>query len=57
MVADIQSLAADKVAGIVVSPVDTAAIAPELQHAMEVGIYVSTVVASPATSSSTLRNT
>ena len=50
MVADIQALAADKVAGIVVSPVDPAAIAPELQRAMQVGTYVSTVVAPPATS-------
>lgn len=50
MIADVEAMRADRVGGIVVSPVDPAALATSLQRAMWSGTYVSTVVAPPATS-------
>ena len=50
MIADVEALHAAQVGGIVVSPVDPAALAISLQRAMWSGTYVSTVVAPPATS-------
>ncbi|WP_244420677.1 substrate-binding domain-containing protein [Mesorhizobium japonicum] len=50
MISDVEALRAERVGGIVVSPVDPAALAPSLQKAMWSGTYVSTVVAPPATS-------
>lgn len=50
MLADVDAMRAGQVGAIVVSPVDPAALAPALQMAIWSGIYVSTVVAPPATS-------
>ena len=50
MVADVEALRDAQVGGIVLSPVNPAALAPGLQKAIWSGIYVSTVVAPPATS-------
>ena len=50
MIADVEVLRAALVGGIVVSPVDPAALAASLQRAIWSGTYVSTVVAPPATS-------
>lgn len=50
MIADVETMRSDQVGGIVVSPVDAAALAPALQNAIWSGTYVSTVVAPPATS-------
>jgi ribose transport system substrate-binding protein len=50
MLADVDAMRAGQVGAIVVSPVDPAALAPALQMAIWSGVYVSTVVAPPATS-------
>jgi ribose transport system substrate-binding protein len=50
MVADDEAMRAQGIGGIIVSPVDPAALRPVLQKAIWSGNYVSTVVAPPATS-------
>ncbi len=50
MISDVEAMRADHIGGIVVSPVDPAALAISLQRAIWSGAYVSTVVAPPATS-------
>ena len=50
MISDVEAMRAAHVGGIVVSPVDPAALTVSLQRAIWSGAYVSTVVAPPATS-------